>query len=164
MLDSIDKFKLKKYFSDQLAESQRWIEHTFAYKWTQKNIYYSGQSNRRVKEWLVERYCKGEINKLESWLDDSSKIILDAGDGVGYSAALLFGPYPRSHQYLGVDISSLTFPDESADVTVSEGVLLHTDYTEQTYSHLYTKLKLDGYFIFLFFMPIVKNCDSRIYR
>jgi SAM-dependent methyltransferase len=173
MSNLISKFNLKKYVSDEVTESQRQTEQTFGYKWAKKDSYDSEQSNRRAKEWLVERYCEGDINKLEHWLGDSSKIILDAGCGAGFSGALFFGPYLSQHQYLGVDIStayqvaeqrfkdlrlqgeffqgdisSLTLPNESVDIIFSEGVLHHTDNTEQTFNHLCTKLKSGGYFMF----------------
>lgn len=173
MSDLISKFNLKKYVSEDVTESQRQTEQTFGFKWAKKESYDSEQSNRRAKEWLIERYCGGDISKLEQWLSGSPKIILDAGCGAGFSGALFFGPYLQHHQYLGVDIStayqvaeqrfkelqlpgeffqgdiaSLAIPDESVDIIFSEGVLHHTDNTEQTFNHLCTKLKTGGYFMF----------------
>lgn len=173
MSDLISKFNLKKYVSDEVTESQRQTEQTFGFKWAKKESYDSEQSNHRAKEWLIERYCGGDISKLEQWLSGSPKIILDAGCGAGFSGALFFGQYLHQHQYLGVDISTayqvaeqrfndlqlegeffqgdisaLTLPEESVDIIFSEGVLHHTDNTERTFNHLCTKLKPGGYFMF----------------
>lgn len=173
MTSLIKKFNLESSRTSPTSESQRQTEQTFGYKWAKKDSYDSEQSNRRAKEWLIERYCAGDIGKLEQWLGQTSKIILDAGCGAGFSGALFFGPYLRQHQYLGVDISTayqvaeqrfselqlegeffqgdisaLTLPEESVDIIFSEGVLHHTDNTERTFNHLCTKLKPGGYFMF----------------
>jgi len=173
MTSLIKKFNLESDRTAATSESQRQTEQTFGFKWEKKDSYDSEQSNRRAKEWLIERYCGGDIAKLEQWLGQSPKIILDAGCGAGFSGALFFGPYLSQHQYLGVDISSayqvaeqrfrdlqlegeffqgdisaLTLPEESVDIIFSEGVLHHTDSTERTFNHLCTKLKPGGYFMF----------------
>lgn len=121
----------------------------------------------------MERYCKNDPDQLAHWLHGGRKIILDAGCGAGFSGLLFFGDALRSHDYVGVDIStavdvaqarfieanvpgeflrgdisSLDFPDASVDIIFSEGVLHHTDSTERSLKHLGTKLKAGGRFLF----------------
>lgn len=145
----------------------------FGFKWAQRATYESDAVKRASRDWLLERYCGNDPARLEEWLADGKKVILDAGCGAGFSALLFFGEHLKRHHYLGVDISSavevarqrfaeqglpgdflqcdlmnLPLPDGSADIIFSEGVLHHTDSTKQAIRYLATKLKPGGRFMF----------------
>ena len=78
----------------------------FGYKWSKRDTYESESMKNLSTNWLIERYCRGDIDKLSGWLEGERRIILDAGCGSGYSAILFFGDHLKNHDYLGVDISS----------------------------------------------------------
>ena len=80
-------------------------KQTFAFKWSKRDTYDSAAFQSNSKNWLFERYCGNDSDKLASWLDGGRKIILDAGCGSGFSALLFFGHHLNNHDYLGVDIS-----------------------------------------------------------
>lgn len=126
-----------------------------------------------ARAWLLERYCDGDEGRVDAWLEDGRKLILDAGCGAAYSAILLFGDRLRDHDYLGVDISDavevarerfaerglpgefmradvtdLPIPDASVDLVFSEGVLHHTDDTAAAIATLSAKLRPGGRFLF----------------
>lgn len=131
----------------------------------------------------MTKYCDGDISTLDKYLSGGNKLILDAGCGAGYSAMLFFGGYLNNNDYLGVDISesvyiarksfiengykgdfikydilSLPVNDESFDIIFSEGVLHHTDNTEEAIKQLSSKLKKGGRFLFYVYK---KKCPIR---
>jgi len=163
-----------KALSDEsCSPEQRQTADCFAFKWSKRDTYESESMKNLSKNWLIERYCGGDINKLTEWLEGERKIILDAGCGSGYSAMLFFGDHLKRHDYLGVDISSavnvaqcrfeemgyvgdfvqldlmdLPIPDASVDLIFAEGVLHHTESVEGSLKYLAKKLKDGGRFLF----------------
>ncbi len=163
------EFKVDSAYSD--AQSQ--TEQTFGFKWAKRDTYESEAVKESTKKWLYERYCDNDPTRLEKWLAGDRKIILDAGCGSGHSALLFFDKYLTNHDYLGVDISDavnvarerfaeagyqgdfiktslldIPIPDNSTDIIFSEGVLHHTDNTEQSIKVLAKKLRVGGRFLF----------------
>jgi len=155
------------------SHAQTQTKRAFAFKWAKRHTYESPALEAAQRQWLLERYCDGNPAMLAGWLSGGRKIILDAGCGAGYSALLLFADHLKEHDYLGVDISEavdigrqrfaekgypgdflqanlleLPIPDESVDMIFCEGVLHHTDSTEQSLGTLATKLKPAGRFLF----------------
>lgn len=156
-----------------VSASQLQTSNAFGFKWAKRDTYESKAVKDASRNWLFERYCGGDPQLLAEWLAGEPKIILDAGCGSGFSALLFFGDHLRGHDYLGVDISNavevaaerfhdqgypgdflqgsileLPIPDESVDLIFSEGVLHHTDSTEQALKSLAGKLKPGGRFLF----------------
>jgi len=156
------------------SSSQTQTQEAFGFKWARRDTYESSAVKDAAQQWLLERYCDKDLNRLSEWLANGRKIILDAGCGAGQSAMLFFGDHLKQHDYLGVDISDAVevaknrfqeagypgdflkrslqdlddIPAGSIDVIFSEGVLHHTDNTEQSVRYLATKLKPDGRFLF----------------
>jgi len=160
-----------KHLSKSAKQSQ--TRDAFAFKWAKRDTYESSAVSANMQNWLFERYCNGDSDRLVRWLDGERKIILDAGCGSGHSGLLLFGDHLKRHDYLGVDISSavevarlrfaeagydadflqadlldMPVPHASIDMIFSEGVLHHTDSTERSIKSLSTKLKPGGRFLF----------------
>lgn len=156
-----------------LSEQQQQTKSAFSHKWNKEDTYSSDTVEKTMKAWLQERYLDNGQIHLEDFLGDTPKIILDAGCGSGFSAMLLFGEFLNQHDYLGVDISDsvrvaekrfaernikgeflqccigdLPVPENSIDIIFSEGVLHHTDSTEESLAYLATRLKENGYFLF----------------
>lgn len=159
--------------SPATSGAQKQTKDAFGFKWARRDTYESDAVIKASREWLIERYCGNDPAVLSEWLDGDTKVILDAGCGAGFSALLLFDEHLKRHEYLGVDISSavevarqrfaeqgysgnflqcdlmnLPIADDSVDVIFSEGVLHHTDSTENAIRYLTTKLKLGGRFMF----------------
>jgi arsenite methyltransferase len=159
--------------ADPTSESQAQTRAAFAYKWAKRDTYESPAVQEMARQWLVDRYCGGDVAQLDRWLERKPQVIVDAGCGAGHSALLLFGERLKEHRYLGIDISAAvqvarqrfaergipgefrqegifdtTVSDGSADVIFSEGVLHHTDSTERAVKHLATKLAPGGLFMF----------------
>ena len=159
----------QKRFSDRQEQTKQ----AFSYEWARRDCYESDAVKRVMKKWLFERYCNGDPKRLEGWLAGGRKIILDVGCGSGFSTLLFFGEILKDHDYLGVDISDavdvakvrfreeqipgeflkaslmdLPVPEGSLDMVFSEGVLHHTDSTEEATKYLSTKLKKSGLFLF----------------
>ena len=155
------------------SPNQKQTGQSFGFKWAKRDTYESRAMKEKHRNWLFERYLEKDPGRLEAWLGDERKIILDAGCGSGFSALLFFGDNLKHHDYLGVDISSaidiagqrfkeegyrgdflqtslsdIPIPDESVDLIFSEGVLHHTDSTEQSIIDLAAKLKPGGLFLF----------------
>jgi len=156
------------------SSSQAQTQEAFGFKWALRDTYESAAVKEATQRWLLERYCANDPHRLAEWLANGRKIILDAGCGAGQSAMLLFGDYLKEHDYLGVDISDAVkvakarftevdcpgdflkrslldlddIPAGSIDIIFSEGVLHHTDDTEQAVRYLATKLKSGGRFLF----------------
>lgn len=159
--------------ADNLSAEQSQTREAFGFKWAKRDTYESSAVAEKMKSWLFERYCGGDSGLLNAWLEGGRKIILDAGCGSGHSGQLFFGEHLRNHDYLGVDISnaidvakvrfdeagypgdflqsdllSVPIPDASIDMIFSEGVLHHTDSTEEAIKALARKLKPGGRFLF----------------
>lgn len=157
----------------QYSKDQEQTQQTFSFKWSKRETYESDAMKKKAAQWLVERYLDNEPDRLEAILGNDRKIILDAGCGSGFSALLFFGDKLLGHDYLGVDISNaieegrarfseynypgeffqgdlmqLPIADETVDIIFSEGVLHHTDSTEQAIKSLTNKLKKHGKFLF----------------
>ncbi len=174
------------------SEAQRQTGRAFDYKWARRDAYESPAVKQHMKGWLLQRYCDGDPGVLDGWLAGGRKIILDAGCGSGYSALLLFGDRLRDHDYLGVDISgavevarqrfaehgvpgdflqaSLTdmpVPDGSVEIVFCEGVLHHTDSTEQSLRCLAAKLQPGGRLLFYVYArkgPVREFTDDHVRR
>ncbi len=159
--------------NQQYSDTQEQTKDTFSFKWSKRDTYDSENFKAFSRQWLLEKYCSNDPGKLRKWLAGNRKIILDAGCGSGYSAILFFGDHLRNHDYLGVDISTaieiaklrfkeagysgdflqanlldLPIGDCSVDLIFSEGVLHHTDDTEESIKYLSKKLKKGGFFLF----------------
>jgi SAM-dependent methyltransferase len=163
----------KALSAEDYSPEQTQTAECFAYKWSKRDTYESESMKNQSKNWLIERYCRGDINRLRQWLESGRKIILDAGCGSGHSAILFFGDLLKNHDYLGVDISTavnvaqcrfeemgypgdflqwdlmdLPIPDTSVDLIFAEGVLHHTESVEGSLKYLAKKLKNGGRFLF----------------
>ncbi len=163
----------KALSAEDCSPEQIQTAECFGYKWSKRDTYESKSMKNLSTNWLIERYCGGDINKLTQWLEGRRKIILDAGCGSGYSAILFFGDQLKNHDYLGVDISSavnvakcrfeemgypgdflqldlmdLPAPNASVDLIFAEGVLHHTETVEESLKYLASKLKGGGRFLF----------------
>lgn len=174
-MSAIERLKLDAgpVAASRTSDAQAQTEDAFAYKWARRDTYESPHMAETAKQWLIERYCAGDIGTLDRWLSGGSKLILDAGCGAGFSALLLFGDRLRDHDYLGIDISDAVdvartrfaergipgdflkagifdapIPDRSVDLVFSEGVLHHTDSTEGALKHLAKKIRPGGRFLF----------------
>ncbi|HUU93165.1 MAG TPA: class I SAM-dependent methyltransferase [Phycisphaerae bacterium] len=153
------------------------LEHTekaYDFLWDEgQDVAPHAEIQRISREWLLERYCDGDSAVVDRWLGDQTKIILDAGCGVGHSALGLFGGRLRGNYYVGVDLSAtalraarqrfraLDYPgvfvncdlmhipllDESADIVLAEGVMHHTDSVRAAMAELTRKLKPGGLFL-----------------
>jgi SAM-dependent methyltransferase len=155
------------------SAAQEQTRDAFAFKWAQRHTYESDAVKANARAWLVDRYCEGDVTRLDAWLAGERKLVLDAGCGSGFTALLLFGERLKGCDYLGVDISSavdvarrrfseaglpgeflqadlmnLPIPDAAVDLIYSEGVLHHTDSTERAIHALARKLKTGGRFAF----------------
>ena len=169
-IDSSFKLEKKKL---KYSSTQENTKDTFGFKWARRDTYESEVFQEAIRNWLFERYCDDDPNKLKFWLSGGRKIVLDAGCGPGHSAILFFGDHLRNCDYLGVDISDavniaedrfkehgypgdflqldildLPISNESVDIIFAEGVLHHTDSTEKAIKYLSTKLKKGGRFLF----------------
>lgn len=155
------------------SEAQGQTRDAFAFKWSRRDTYESPEVKENARRWLFERYCDDDPSRLDAWLADGRKRILDAGCGSGFSALLFFGDRLKDHDYLGVDISDavevartrfqeagypaeflkhsvvgLPIPDESVDLIFSEGVLHHTDSTRDSLLDLVRKVRVGGRVLF----------------
>ena len=174
------------------SAAQRRTADAFGYKWAQTSSYGSPAMIAFTREWLVRKYCGGDVSVLDAWLEGSRKIILDAGCGSGYSAHCFFGPRLNDHDYLGVDISSavevgrehfrrlglpgdflqsdmsdIPIPDRSVDLILAEGSLHHTDDTGAAIRALSAKLAPGGRFLFYVYAkkaPLREFADDMVRR
>lgn len=153
-------------------EEQEQTKEAFGFKWKKRDTYESPSVKRAHREWLLKRYFGGESSEIASLLHGRENF-LDAGCGSGFSSLLLFGDHLASVRYLGVDISNavdvaqqrfaekglpaeflqadltdLPFRGPVFDVIFSEGVLHHTNSTENAVSYLAGLLRRGGMFLF----------------
>lgn len=174
-MSALEKLGYKSVASKDtnISDDQNQTKEIFGFKWAKRDTYESESVQNASRNWLIERYLDGKPEKLREILGNIPKIILDAGCGSGHSGLLFFENYLNQHDYLGVDISNavevgrqrfaekglkgdflqrslmdLPFSDESVDLIFSEGVLHHTDNTENAIQYLSTKLKKGGTFMF----------------
>ena len=158
---------------ESLSKNQKQTQNTFGFKWSKRDTYESDFVKTATRQWLLEKYCNNDPERIDEWLAGERKIILDAGCGAGRAALLFFGDRLKDHDYLGVDISDavdvardlfrdlgysgdfikinlmeLPIADHSIDIIFSEGVLHHTDSTEKSLKFLAGKLKAGGRFLF----------------
>lgn len=159
--------------NNSISDKQKQTKETFGFKWNAIETYQSDAVKNKTRNWLQERYTPPKNSILTDFLNESKRVILDAGCGAGFSAELLFGEKLNDHKYIGVDISDaishakkriekicgdsefikadiskISIPENSLDLIFSEGVLHHTDNPEKTFNHLVTKLKINGLFLF----------------
>ena len=175
-MDSIEKnyhlvdgiWRNGKVYSD-LQEQTR---ETFAFKWDKRETYESTVSSSATRKWHMEKYFDGDNNRTKI-LKKGGGNVLDAGCGAGFAALLLFGEMLNDVNYLGVDISNavdvakkrfaeagvkgeflqtsltdLPFTEPLFDVIFSEGVLHHTDSTEDSFRYLVRFLRPNGRIMF----------------
>lgn len=159
--------------NDAYSDTQEQTKDIFGFKWHQRGTFESESFTKATYEWLLGKYFKGDTANIDKILGEGGKVILDAGCGAGVSSLVLFGEKLNSNYYLGVDISNsirvaqdrfnekgikgeflqmsiteLPVPENSIDIIISEGVLHHTDSTENSLKYLASKIKPGGYFIF----------------
>ncbi|KKJ77019.1 methyltransferase [Kiloniella litopenaei] len=155
------------------SATQKQTEEAFGFKWKKRDTFESEASLKRMRAWLNERY--GTATTIP-WLNGSSgsrPIVLDAGCGAAMSGLEYFSPVLDKINYLGVDvseaadvaaarfaergvsasfmqadISNLPFAPASLDIVFSEGVLHHTDSTENAIKSIAPLIKSGGHFMF----------------
>ncbi len=166
--------------------NQQQTSQTFGFKWDQRDFYDNDAVRDHAREWLNNRYLPAQ-NYLEK---RDVPTILDAGCGAGLSALEYFGPVFDRVRYVGADISTavdvarerlkkfkantafiqadllqLPFAPGSFDIIFSEGVLHHTDSTEQAIKAIAPLLKRGGVFMFYVYRrkgPIREYTDDYI--
>ncbi len=156
-----------------ISAAQKQTADAFGFKWAKRETYESPAVADRMRAWLFERYCEGDPEVLDGWLAGGRKTIVDAGCGAGHAGMLFFEHHLDAHLYVGVDVSSavhvarrrfaeagragrfvrcdlnhLPLADGTVDLILSEGVLHHTDDTEQALVNLSRALRPGGRFIF----------------
>lgn len=171
------------------SDDQKQTQTTFGFKWKKEETFNSSESLKRMKSWLLDRYFNPSY-----WLekiDTKNPTVLDAGCGAGMSGFEYWGEVSTQIRYVGIDISeavdvarkrasskgfdngifiqesidNLPFQEPLFDVIFSEGVLHHTDNTQQTFSHLSKFLKSGGLFMFYVYRkkgPIREFTDDYI--
>ncbi|MCM2284768.1 MAG: class I SAM-dependent methyltransferase [Desulfobacula sp.] len=176
--------------AEEYSLNQAQTSNTFAYKWANRETYESEAAKSHARDWLFERYCGGNPSLLDIWLSGGRKLILDAGCGSGFTSLIFFGERLRDHDYLGVDISdavniaaerfaeaglpgdflksslmTLPIPESTLDMIYSEGVLHHTDNTEDAIVNLTRLLRNGGRFLFYVYAkkgPVREFTDDHI--
>jgi len=172
-----------------VSEAQGQTEKAFGFKWHQRETFERDGLLANVRAWLIERY--GDVTKA-GWMKEygDNPLILDAGCGAAMSGLELFGALLENARYLGADISAavdvaatrcaergisagflqadlsqLPLSPSSVDVIFSEGVLHHTDSTEQAFYTLAELLKPGGRFLFYVYRkkgPVREFTDDHI--
>lgn len=155
-----------------LSASQSQTAEVFGFKWRQHETFDTPAVTAKAGAWVVEKY--GDVASADWWAEyGETPLVLDAGCGAALSALELFGDRLARVRYLGVDVSDavetasarfaargfsgaflqadlgrLPLEDGTVDLIFSEGVLHHTDSTEQALKRLATLLKPGGRFLF----------------
>ena len=152
------------------SQEQEQTKDVFGFKWQKRDMFESEASQKQRTEWSNEKY-----RPATHWLPKNATpwLILDAGCGAAHTALSYFGQIKSNIHYIGADISNavdiaklrmeqqkfkaaffqcdlmdLPIPIGTLDVIFSEGVLHHTDSTEDALKSLATLLKRDGLFMF----------------
>lgn len=153
-----------------ISDAQKQTEDVFGFKWHQRSTFESEAARTMMREWANTRYG----NVSDWFLAGADKpIVLDAGCGAAYTGLEYFRPVLDRIRYLGADISTavevarermvtagadaaflqcditqLPIAAGSLDAIFSEGVLHHTDSTEEAIKSLAPLLKDGGLFMF----------------
>ncbi len=173
LLGSLPEFVIEDGIPRQrslYSTGQSQTQGTFSFKWKKRHTYESRIVQDSFREWIRKRYQMEGVD-----LSDliKGKRLLDAGCGSGFGAMLLFGEALRKCSYIGVDISDavdvakkrfaesdlpgqfiqasiMDLPVQvgNFDLIFSEGVLHHTDSTEQAIRYLSSRLKGQGIMMF----------------
>lgn len=158
---------------DIYSKAQVQTKDVFHFKWDKKDTYESAVVKDSMRKWLFQKYFDGDEKHLQSLVKSGAKV-LDAGCGCGFSILLFLDDLINKVHYLGVDISgavdiarkqfeerglrgeflqadimNLPFSTPTFDFIFSEGVLHHTDSTEQAIKKLAQFLLPEGKFLFL---------------
>jgi arsenite methyltransferase len=157
-----------------LAEpDQAQTRDAFAFKWAQRNTYSSDAMQKAQRVWFKERYGGRDLFAHLGNTGDDKPVVLDAGCGSGFSAALIFAPQFKTMRYVGVDVSRaveiaaetirplapeslfvqadlmhLPFVDGSFDVVIAEGVIHHTPSTRSALLALARLVRTNGIIAF----------------
>ena len=169
-----------------VSNAQQQTSDVFGFKWHQRDSFESEAARSMMRDWANERY-----GPVASWLEQfEHPVVLDAGCGAGYTAQEYWGPVLQKIRYVGADISSaidvakervgevardaafiqcditkLPFEKGKVDVVFSEGVLHHTDSTENAIKSLASFLREGGLFMFYVYKkkgPIREFTDDYI--
>jgi arsenite methyltransferase len=161
----------------------------FGFKWHQLHSFESAPALARTREWLLERY--GDVAAAEWWDEyGDNPVLLDAGCGAAVSSLALFGERLQRVRFVAADISNavdvaarrcaehrvraaflqddltaLPFQPGSIDVVFSEGVLHHTDSTQNAVHRISRLLAPGGRFLFYVYRkkgPIREFTDDYI--
>lgn len=172
--------------SKLVSEDQQQTSDAFGFKWNKRDTFERDDFLQVSRQWLNDRY--GDVAAL---FNGNSKSLLDAGCGASLSALELFPEAVlKNNSYIGVDISnavdvardrfaerdiqasfmqadlcSLPLPAESIDCIFSEGVLHHTDSTENAIKSLAKLIRPGGHFLFYVYNkkgPIREFTDDSI--
>lgn len=172
-----------------VSSAQEQTRESFGFKWARRDTFESPASLARAREWLVSRY--GDMSRTD-WLVNSTEppVVVDAGCGAAMSALELFKPVWDRIRYFGCDISTavdvarqrvgerglagaflqadlsqLPLAEGSVDVIFSEGVLHHTDSTQNALRSLAKLLRPGGRFMFYIYKkkgPLREFTDDHI--
>lgn len=155
-----------------VSADQAATREMFGFKWTQEDTFTRPEALELMRGWLETRY--GRVAEADWWDDYGERpLVLDAGCGAGVSGRELFGPMGDRIRYLGVDltpavevarrrfadagldaaflqadITNLPLEPGSVDVIFSEGVLHHTDSTEDALKAVAPLLRPGGRILF----------------
>ncbi|MBA2712094.1 MAG: class I SAM-dependent methyltransferase [Rubrobacteraceae bacterium] len=172
-----------------LSDRQTQTAETFGFKWRQRKTFESAAAMARTRAWEIERY--GDVANAAWWSEYGEQpLLLDAGCGAGLSATALLEPCLDRVRYLGTDVSAavdvaaqrfaeaghsgafmqadlmnMPLAEGSVDVILSEGVLHHTDSTEDALGKMTRLLKPGGRFMFYVYRrkgPIREFTDDHV--
>lgn len=153
---------------------QKQTESSFAYKWQQRDAWYSPQVQAACQPWLVQRYGFESVDEMRSFFGAHQRV-LDAGCGSGFGSSMWMdsswrgdgkaewvgadiseavdvaqerlGAIPGTH-FIQADILQLPFRPQSFDAIFSDGVLHHTPSTERALKSLAPLLVTHGEILF----------------
>jgi SAM-dependent methyltransferase len=160
--------RARQLISDDQAETTE----MFGFKWEQEDTFTRPRALELMRNWLEQRY--GRVADADWWADYGERpLVLDAGCGAGVSGREVFGPMGERVRYLGADLTDavdvarrrfaeigmdaqflqadlnrLPLEPGSVDVIFSEGVLHHTDSTEDALKAVAPLLRPGGRILF----------------